>query len=322
MDDKLVAFIIPHKGREHFLIETLDSIVGQDFNKKLIEVVIVTQNKKLSETVHKFRENISLSIYSKPSEDTISSLRNYGVTQSRGDYLAFLDADIKLSSNWITRMINELKENSGRVLVSAVQVSSPNAPPLERIRTTISNAVTDQNVNFLPGRNLFLTREVFRKSGGFPEHLITCEDYYFTDKLSHLGKLYYTSKATYIHLGEDKNYMEMYKKEIWRGQSNLLSMRGRKIPLAEIPSIIVPVIILMSIITSLASLSLGHYGITLLSTFLFLLPCIIYSTRLFILSKQSIKYLSILQFYLIYFPARAVGTLGGLFSTFKAKNIE
>ena len=149
MPDKLVSFIIPHKGREQFLIETLNSIADQDFEKDLIEIVIVTQNESLSETSLRYCEKSSLSIYSKPSEDTISSLRNFGVTQSTGEYLAFLDADIKLSSNWISCMINQLNEISGRVLVSAVQVSSPHAPPLERIRTAISNAVTDQNVNFL-----------------------------------------------------------------------------------------------------------------------------------------------------------------------------
>ena len=320
MPDKLISFIIPHKGRENYLIETLDSIANQDFNIELVEIIIVTQSDRLLKAVHSLSKRISLSIYSKPSENTISSLRNYGVTQSTGEYLAFLDADIKLSSNWIAAMINELKKNTERVLVSAVQVSSANAPPLEHIRTAISNAVTDQNVNFLPGRNLFLTREIFRKSGGFPEHLITCEDYYFTDKVNHLGKLYYTSEATYIHLGEDKEYIAMYKKEIWRGQSNILSMKGRKIPLAEIPSIVIPLIILILIIVSLISLMTGHYEITFFGILLFLLPCFIYSTRLFILSKMSISYLHIFKFYLVYFPARAVGALAGLFSTFTVRD--
>ena len=86
MPDKLISFIIPHKGRENYLIETLDSIANQDFNIELVEIIIVTQSDRLLKAVHSLSKRISLSIYSKPSENTISSLRNYGVTQSTGEY--------------------------------------------------------------------------------------------------------------------------------------------------------------------------------------------------------------------------------------------
>ena len=98
----------------------------------------------------------------------------------------------------------------------------------------------DEPVKFLPGRNLFLKREVFTRIGGFPEHLVTCEDYWFTELASRQGPLWYTSETNYLHLGEDRNYADMFKKEIWRGQSNLISIRGRQIPPDEWPSFIVP----------------------------------------------------------------------------------
>ncbi len=41
------SFIIPHKGREDMLIETLTSIAGLTTPKEQYEVVLVSQNKPL-----------------------------------------------------------------------------------------------------------------------------------------------------------------------------------------------------------------------------------------------------------------------------------
>ena len=316
MNKILISFIIPHKGREQFLQETLESITLQDVDLSLIEVIIVTQNDRLTDETLRYQRNLALSVYTKPATDSISTLRNYGVEKSKGEYLAFLDADIFLSANWVQCMLKTLKEVDSRVVTSAVQVNSPDAPPLERIRVALSNAVTDNNVSFLPGRNLFLSRETFHKAGGFPSHLITCEDYYFTDKANRLGDLYYTSESSYIHLGEDKDFREMYKKEIWRGQSNLLSIKGRDIPLSEIPSFVIPIAILVLFLIMLASLLSGKYLLALISFIALIIPVALYTTRLYILAKDEVKFHHVLKFYLYYFPARAIGTIGGAFKTF------
>ena len=45
------SFIIPHKGREDMLIETLTSIAGLTTPKEQYEVVLVSQNKEISKMV-------------------------------------------------------------------------------------------------------------------------------------------------------------------------------------------------------------------------------------------------------------------------------
>lgn len=320
MNKVLISFIIPHKGREQFLKKTLESITLQEIDLALIEVIIVTQNDRLSEETLAFKDTIALSVYKKPLTDTISTLRNYGVEKSKGDYLAFLDADIFLSSNWAQCMLDTLNETRSRVITSAVQINGPDAPPLERIRTALSNATTDDNVSFLPGRNLFLSRQIFHKIGGFPDHLVTCEDYYFTDKANQIGDLYYTSGANYIHLGEDKDYIKMYQKEIWRGQSNLLSIKGRSIPLNEIPSFIIPIAILLLFLIMIITLASGEYTFALISLMLMLLPVALYSTRLYLLAKNTVRFRDVAMFYLYYFPARAIGTISGAFKTILSRN--
>jgi len=219
-------------------------------------------------------------------------------------------------------MLSTISEQDNCVLASAAQENSENAPPLEKIRTALSNADLDCNVSFLPGRNLFLSRETFEKVNGFPEHLVTCEDYYFTDQVNQLGNLYYTSAATYVHLGEDKKYKEMYKKEIWRGQSNLQSISGRDIPLREIPSFIIPIALPTLLIIFIGALLTSNIEIAILAIFSFLLPIALYSLRLYRLVRTEVNFWRVLQFYATYFPARVVGTVGGLFKSFSSSDIK
>lgn len=319
---KKVSFIIPHKGREEFLVQTIASIFQQDFSHNDIEIIIVTQNKQLN-SLHLFEnQDINLYINYQAEDLTISSLRNVGAEQAQGEFFAFLDADVGLSVNWLTQMLALLNEKPERLLVSAMQINGENPPPLEQIRTVLSNAEIDCNVNFLPGRNLLLAKETFNKVNGFPAHLTTCEDYYFTDKVHELGELFYSSNATYVHIGEDKEYIQMYRKEIWRGQSNLQSIKGRNIPLREWPSFIIPIGMLVLFIISLLSLLVGQLSVFFISILMALFPACIYSLRLFLIAKKNIPLHYIIQFYTMYFPARAIGTVAGIFKSFTIKETK
>lgn len=309
----LVSFIIPHKGREEMLHQTLASICQLDTNLSQVEVLICSQNSSAIDTqAYAALGNIKTLLC--PEQHTISYLRNYGVKNSTGNYIAFIDADVALSNNWLTAMIETLKNNDKRVLCSAYQQCDNNAPILEKIRTALSNLVIDARVNFLPGRNLFMTRTLFDQTAGFPEHLVTCEDYYFTDQVNQLGELYYTSKANYIHLGEDKQHTALFKKEIWRAESNLLSLKGRNIPLSEYPSILVPLWIAFFLFTASLGLIFGDMALLLFGLAAAALPVLLYSYRLYRQTKPSLTFIDILHFYAVYFPARAIGTCKGLWA--------
>lgn len=314
-----LSFIIPHKGRFEMLIETIESIINQQTSDHSFEVIVVSQTDEIKDCILTTSDKLELKVFTRPVEDTISSSRNFGVEQAQGDYLAFLDADIYLSSNWVEQMFSELLGSPERIIVSAMQVCNADAPALEQIRTSLSNVEIDQDVAFLPGRNLFMSKASFKKIGGFPEHLVTCEDYYFTDQAAKLGKLYYTSLANYRHIGEDKEFNAMFKKEIWRGQSNIQSLAGRKIPLRELPSFFVPPAILFLLVAAVVCLLGGWPELAVVSLVLALLPIVVYSSRLFILAQSKVQLIPILWFYMVYFPARAIGTFAGLFKTIKVK---
>jgi len=308
-----VSFIIPHKGRDDMLLQTLTSIAALDCNNTAVEVIVVSQNTEASQALLDMQEKLALKIVFNEQGQTISKSRNIGVTHANGAFLAFLDADVELAPNWLTVMLRTLQKDAV-VLASAMQQNSPSAPPLERIRTGLSNAHLDTTVTFLPGRNLFLEKQTFERVGGFPEHLITCEDYYFTERVAQLGGLYYTSETSYVHIGEDKAYGPMFKKEIWRGQSNLASIKGRTIPLSEWPSFFVPMMPCIFALLAVIFSILGHTTLAIASLCVTFVPIIVYAIRLKWLVKEETTLWHCMYFYIVYFPARAIGTINGLWS--------
>ncbi len=314
---KSVAFIIPHMGREGLLIDTLNSIMHLDTSNLSMCIVVVSKNTTFSSTLLAFSERLNIQFLPVNNNITISDQRNIGVAQTDSDLLAFIDADIELSPNWLQAMVNLLQQPN-IVLASAVQKASTSATELEHVRVLLSNLSVDCALEFLPGRNLILSRETFNKTAGFPSELVTCEDYVFTQNVAKFGHLYYSSAASYVHLGEDKQYLPMAKKEIWRGQSNLASIKGRKVPLSEYPSFIAPPLFSLGLISCLLALILQLPALAMISL---LGSCVIlglYSFRLWRKQRKYPRLFSIIAFYALYFPARTIGTVVGAMKTLES----
>ena len=246
-------------------------------------------------------------------EETIAALRNRGAEMASGEHLAFIDADILLSSNWIETVLEELTVKSNRVLVSTKAACSGSPSPVEKIWLKINNEKINKAVDSLHARNLFLSKETFKKTGGFPEELTTCEDTHFTNKLSQMGEIYITPRAFHEHLGEDKTYSELFSKEIWRSQSNLHSIRGRKMPLKELPSITIPFWEAFWGVGFILAILLQRPFLILLTLFAFLGPILLYSARIYLRNPGELSLFDILRFYLVYFVARMIGSVKGLF---------
>jgi glycosyltransferase involved in cell wall biosynthesis len=88
----LISFIIPHKGRFEMLLETIESVGQQSFDLSNIEIIIVSQTPSISE-VTLSSLGLEVKTFIRPDHETISALRNFGVKNSTGEFLAFLDAD-------------------------------------------------------------------------------------------------------------------------------------------------------------------------------------------------------------------------------------
>lgn len=313
-----VTFIIPHRGRVDYLRETVMSIANQQYDKTSFNVIVVTQDNKNSVVDALSNMNCDFIVIQRDKSETISSMRNFGVTQTDASWLAFIDADIKLSPDWISAMLDAINRDVTHVLVSAKQIASENPTMVEKIRVAVGNTQGGVTAGSLSGHNLFLSRKQFELAGGFPVNLATCEDYCFTVGLAAIGKIYIADAGWYIHLGEDKSFGQLLKKEYWRASSNLQSLHGRKIPLREYPSIVLPFYFFCFIIVGIFSVVRLYLPSLVISIAMYTLPVFAYSLRI-IRRKTGVHPTLIFVFYLLYHTARSIGTVTGLKCLFKGK---
>lgn len=305
---KQTSFIIPHMGRTEMLEATVASIQKQSHFAWIDEIIIVSLNADPITFSNPDKVRVMHLTYS-PS---ISYQRNIGAQSAKSPYLAFLDADIELSPDWLALCHHQLNDREERIMISAMQGCKSPENPLEVVRSALSNAYLDTNLSFLPGRNLLLGRETFYQAGQFPEHLQTCEDYYFTERVSALGELYYTSRTWYHHLGEDASYQETFQKERWRSAYNLSSLRGRDIPLGEWPSILLPFWFLLAGMCTVLGIMSADFQCVFWGLAAWFTPIGLYSLRLYLKNDRTIPFSDIAKFYMAYFPGRALGTFAGI----------
>jgi len=324
-----VSFVIPCGYRFNLLKETLASIAALDFAHDDIEIIVIAQGDQKNLATMQYSDSDkskpALSVILVDTEGTISRSRNIGAAKAQGDYLAFIDADVALSNNWLSEMLATL-DAGPHILAAAVQRCDSDAPTTERVRTALVRIAKDTNVGSTTGQNLLVRREDFDQIGGFPEHLHTCEDVYFTQALSQLGTLRLSSDADFKHLGEDMTFTQLFKKEIWRGSSNLAALEGRKIPLREYPSYIIPFFQLFLACVLVFGLITFKFAIVITALILSLFFPLIYSYRVVTRSDTKVSMLDTLRFYYVYFFARAIGVAKGIgamiTSVFSGKKVK
>ena len=97
---ELVSVIIITKNQSRFLIKCINSIIVQSY--KNIEVIIVDDNSSdnTKEIIESNKSN-KIRYFLNEKKLGLAGLRNFGVLQSRGDYIFFTDSDCLATKNWI-----------------------------------------------------------------------------------------------------------------------------------------------------------------------------------------------------------------------------
>ena len=92
LSDKLVSIVLPTYNRGYCLARAINSVLIQTYENW--ELLIVDNNSS-DETNELLREYVDLRIkvHHLNNEGIIARARNFGLSSSRGDWVAFLDSD-------------------------------------------------------------------------------------------------------------------------------------------------------------------------------------------------------------------------------------
>jgi glycosyltransferase involved in cell wall biosynthesis len=179
----LVSVIIPTYNRADFLGQALDSALGQTYKRMEIIVVDDGSTDQTAQLLDTYRKHIRY-IYQEHSER--SKARNLGITESSGEYIAFLDSDDLWLPEKVECQVKILrKDRSIGVSYTGVQYMNEDGSPyegkicwagLERRRRYLYEDLMTRNVISGSASSVLLRRDCLDVAGGFDETMNACED--------------------------------------------------------------------------------------------------------------------------------------------------
>jgi glycosyltransferase involved in cell wall biosynthesis len=157
-----VSFIVIAYNEREKIATALASLLNQETNKKF--EIIVVDDGSTDNTVQAAREGMAnfprQQIISFPSNRGRGAARLEGQMRATGEYLAFIDSDVALPTNWVERAWSEV-ENEGLDAVSGIAIPDGDCVVIARIGRL--EPKTRGGSAALTGNNLFIKREVIAR---------------------------------------------------------------------------------------------------------------------------------------------------------------
>ncbi|MFV0363060.1 MAG: glycosyltransferase family 2 protein [Suipraeoptans sp.] len=116
-DDPLVSIIIPVHNAQDKLAHCLSCVLNQSYCN--FEVLIIDNNSddESSDIIASYKENSKVRIL-KCSERGVSSARNVGLANAKGEYIQFVDSDDYPEMNFTEKMVRAMEESKADMVVS------------------------------------------------------------------------------------------------------------------------------------------------------------------------------------------------------------
>ncbi|MFF3907045.1 glycosyltransferase family 2 protein [Streptomyces sp. NPDC001848] len=180
-----VSVIIGAYEAMPYLVECLKSVESQTLDPSRVEVIAVDDGSTdgTGEYLEEFAERapMSVTVIRQENSGGPSGPRNVGLGKARGRYVFFLDADDRLGTEALERMVAMADEHHTDVVLGRVVGVNRNAPQPMWGRTLPRTDVFSSKIKFtLSAQKLFRHELIARHGMRFDESLKTGEDALFT----------------------------------------------------------------------------------------------------------------------------------------------
>jgi glycosyltransferase involved in cell wall biosynthesis len=176
--DQLVSVVIPCYRQAHFLPGAIESVIAQTYPR--VEIIVVDDGSP--DETEKVVARYPGVRYLRQRNKGLSAARNAGLARSRGVYIAFLDADDRLTPGALAAGARELASRAACAfaagdhrLIDAHGEVVP-AAPREPVTSDHYRELLKGNFIWCPASVLY-RRSVFQAVGGFDTSLKSAEDY-------------------------------------------------------------------------------------------------------------------------------------------------
>ena len=128
----LISVVIPAYNAGQFLDETLESVLSQTYENWECIIVNDGSTDNTESVVKKWCEKDARFRYFYKENSGASDTRNFGIKETRGEYIAFLDADDILTSDNLEVRINVLIEQNVDLVATKLQHFTDKLPKVSK----------------------------------------------------------------------------------------------------------------------------------------------------------------------------------------------
>ncbi len=225
----MVSIIIPSYHSQSMIGECLRFLEAQRIDEKFEILVVNSSSDKTPEIVKTHFPSVHLIQLEKRA--FAGTARNIGIQQAKGDKLAFIDADCRPCSDWLSRMIRWHRKGYRAVGGSIVNKSEENIfskaeYPLEVLEFSPNNP--RKETKFVSAANSSFSREIFDQYGLFPD-IRAGEDLVLCHKIAQRGeKIIFDPEIKVFH-PNDISFKSYINKQIMHGQNSYKIRRMEKL---------------------------------------------------------------------------------------------
>ena len=232
-----ISIIVPVYNVEKYLRQCIDSILAQtytDFELLLIDDGSPDNSGNICDEYA--QKDTRIRVFHKPNGG-VSTARNLGIDNARGEYISFIDADDYVEPNFLEEMLNAMNRYNADLVCCGLWENEKSNDINKRIRSTDRDKIYDMERGLIelivPDAyfgwcfNKFYKRSIVKNADiKFPEGIRYSEDWVFIiNYIIHSSKIVYISKVLYHYMlnetsainkistnkGFDYNYLDRLK---------------------------------------------------------------------------------------------------------------
>jgi glycosyltransferase involved in cell wall biosynthesis len=216
----MISFVIPAFNEERFIGDTLRAIARHCRDADMQAEVVVVDNGSTDSTPAIAADLCSTLL--RTPRASVSHARNLGANAATADFIAFIDADVVITREWVDAFLQLRRSAPPELLLTGFQyVVREQASWIEE--SWFKN-LKDKLLN---GGNIVISRAAFARTGGFDKDLKTGEDYDFCERAIAAGVAYAPDPAfKAIHMGYPRTIGHFVRREYWHGEGDFKSLRS------------------------------------------------------------------------------------------------
>lgn len=200
-----VSIVIPAYNEEKYIGRTLESVKQLETNEVDMEILVIDGGS--TDQTARIARKLGAKVFT-ISHGSIGFARQQGILHSKGDIVAFTDADTIVPSDWLKKHIAALSADSTVCSYGTYRVDRGTFPYFQitnYLQPLIVSMAYRFGIFLAGGQNIACKRKEALTIGGFDKTLELLEDADFVKRMSRVGKVICLTNCIVLSSGRRSN---------------------------------------------------------------------------------------------------------------------